>query len=104
LPNRSWVSKVFSLSTIFALEAEVEAVDTGWRGLELLNGGDFFGGGAMIFAFRRGLDVGFCPISRLPGDLTIAGDGECLSGLTGICCIGFGKELRPLGVMTFGVL
>lgn len=82
----------------------MEAVETGWRGLELLRGGDFFGGGAMMFAFKRGLDVGFCPISRLLGDLIVEGDGECLRGLTALCCIGLGKALVPFGATILGVL
>jgi hypothetical protein len=43
------------LSTILALEAAVDAVDTGRRGLELLNGGEILGGGAIMFARRDGL-------------------------------------------------
>jgi hypothetical protein len=95
---------VFNFSTIFALDAEVDALDTGWRGLELLNGGDFFGGGAMIFALRRGLEIRFWPISRLLGDLIVPGDSECLCGLTGRFCVDFGKLLVPLGETIFGVL
>jgi hypothetical protein len=43
------------LSTILALEAAVDAADTGWRGLELLKGGEILGGGAMMFARKEGL-------------------------------------------------
>ena len=42
-------------STALARDADVEALETGMRGLELRNGGDFFGIGAEIYAFRRGL-------------------------------------------------
>lgn len=47
-----------NLSTTFALDAEVEAVDTDCLGLELLRGGDFFGGGAVTYAFKSGLFSG----------------------------------------------
>ena len=32
----------------------MDALETGWRGLELRNGGDFLGMGAEIYAANRG--------------------------------------------------
>ena len=58
----------------------------------------------MMFAFNKGLVTCFCPMSRLVGDLSVEGDGECLVGVVGICWIGFGKALDPLGVTILGVL
>ena len=105
LLNRSCDSSEFILSTILARDAEVVAVETGCRGLELLSAGDFFGGGAMILAFSKGLVTCFCPISLLLGDLSTEGDGgRCLVGVVVICCTGFGNELAPLGATTLGVL
>lgn len=55
------------------------AEDTGRRGLELRNGGDILGGGAMIFARRDGLfspETGICPGFLLPGLLIWPG-GWC---------------------------
>lgn len=43
-----------NFSTARALEAEVDALETGCRGLELRSGGDFLGRGAEIYAVRRG--------------------------------------------------
>jgi len=40
---------------VFARDEVVDAEDTGIRGLELLKGGDTFGGGAIMFAQSRGL-------------------------------------------------
>jgi hypothetical protein len=40
-------------STVFILELAVLALETGWRGRELLSGGDSFGGGAEMYALRR---------------------------------------------------
>ena len=48
------------LSIARALDAEVLALETGCRGLELLNGGDFLGIGAEMYALSRGLVAEFC--------------------------------------------
>lgn len=59
------------------------AEETGKRGRELLNGGDIFGGGAIIFALSDGLfsllDV--ISLARLPGLLIWIGDRGLLLGL-----------------------
>ena len=62
------------------------AEETGNRGLELLKGGEIFGGGAMMFARSEGLfspaTVG-APLPRLPGLLICAGDLGRRRGLGG---------------------
>lgn len=51
---------VVNFSTARALEADVDALETGWRGRELRNGGDFFGNGSDMYAASRG-EVTFLP-------------------------------------------
>jgi len=68
-----------------ARDAAVVAEETGKRGRELLNGGDIFGGGAMIFARSDGLFSLLEAMSfpRLPGLLIWIGDRGLLLGLAG---------------------
>jgi hypothetical protein len=57
---------------VFARDVVVDAADTGIRGLELLKGGEIFGGGAIMFARSNGLFWACCIarlLSRLPGVL-----------------------------------
>lgn len=69
-------------STDFSLELAVEATDTGCLGLELRRGGESFGGGADMKAFRRllfafalaGPDVVICcggPFRELPAPVGV---------------------------------
>jgi hypothetical protein len=75
---------VWNFSAIFAREAAVLAEETGCLGLELLSGGETFGGGAIMFARREGL---FSPLAALAprpllfGLLIWTGDRGCFRGL-----------------------
>lgn len=65
---------VLNFSAIRARDAAVEAFDTGIRGLELLSGGEIFGGGAIMLARRDGL---FAPCGTpRPGEVIRPGLGR----------------------------
>lgn len=85
-----------SRSTARALEAEVDALETGNRGLELRKGGDFFGSGAEIYAAKRGLVAGCCPGLKSPrlGELRDECGFEVVTGLR-VFCAGFGIAVGP---------
>lgn len=69
-----------NLSAIRALEAAVEAAETGKRGREERNGGEILGGGAMMFARK-------CEPLRLDGS-----DGVVLLGVLPLLP---GEVMRP---------
>lgn len=68
-----------NFSAIRARDEAVEALETGRRGRELLRGGDFLGGGAMMFARNKGLfapdgiggGLGVVDLPRRPGEVIL---------------------------------
>lgn len=67
---------VLNFSAIRARDAAVEALDTGIRGLELLSGGEIFGGGAIMLALSEGL---FAPCGTpRPGEVIRPGLGRSI--------------------------
>ena len=82
------------LAAARALEAAVEAVDTGCLGRELRSGGDFIGACSAIYAGKRGLGCRGGLGLRYLGDFRGVVEREGLSGVLGGS--GGGSELPAL--------
>lgn len=84
------------LSTAFMRELAVVATDTGWRGRDDRSGGDSFGGGFAMYAWRRVLLLGV----GSPGGGPFRPVADCV----GVLALEVGVLEREVGVVALDVL